>query len=211
MFTGLIERTAPIVEVTERGNYRIVTIECNFGDDPLAIGESIAIDGACMTVVSMNADQFTVEISQESLARTKAGAYRVGDHVNLERALRAGDRLGGHFVTGHVDTIGRIGRVDEIGESWVIHIAYDDDWDRLVVAKGSIAVDGISLTVNTVERGGVSVNIIPHTQVATNLSAQAGASVNLEFDLLAKHILRAHDVDGASSLTADSLKAKGWT
>lgn len=193
MFTGLVQLLATIVEVREAApGKRLVIRAPEFGDP--VMGESIAVNGCCLTVVGMDPENGTLlfDAGPETLARTNLGQLRSGAQVNLERSLRAGDRLGGHFVTGHVDATGSLDeRLDD--RDWSTF------WFRVpemltlqMVSKGSVAVDGVSLTLVDVERDRFSVALIPHTLGATTLGAlQPGDTVNIETDLLAKYIQKA--------------------
>jgi len=211
MFTGLIETVGLIVRVVPRANYRVLTVQSSLPPDEIAVGESIACNGACLTVVEMASDRFAVEMSQETLARVAPGRFEPGVRLNIERALRVGDRLGGHFVSGHIDGIGLIDRVLRIGESWEIGLTHDPGFDPLVVEKGSVAVDGISLTVNDCRSGWLSVNVIPHTWRQTNLSdLKVGDPVNLEFDLIGKYVAKMKPPASTGGLTVDRLLESGW-
>jgi riboflavin synthase len=157
----------------------------------LALGESVAVDGACLTVVSSEGDAFDVEASAETLARTTLGERRPGDALHLERALRLGDRLGGHIVTGHVDGTGRVRDRKPLGESLRLGFTAPPEVARYLVAKGSVAIDGVSLTVNGVDADGFDVVLIPHTLGVVHLGhKQPGDRVNLEADLLGKYVER---------------------
>jgi len=211
MFTGLIEQVGMLESISRRGNYTILTIRSDIDTTELLIGESIACDGACLTVTEIDKGAFTVEASQETLERTILSSYRTGVRLNLERAMRVGDRLGGHYVTGHVDTIGRISSISTVGESTEIAVAYDSEFDSLVVEKGSIAINGISLTVNHVESGRMSVNVIPHTLFATNVADWTrGERLNLEFDLIGKYVLKYSTLNKSQNLTEKKLRESGW-
>ena len=170
MFTGLIETTGKLTSSVKRGNYCILTIQSSIPTSEISLGESIACDGACLTVVAITGNSFTIEASQETLNKTIIGGYANNTLINLERALKMGDRLGGHMVSGHVDTIGNIHRIQKIGDSYELHISFPPQFDSLVIDKGSIAINGISLTVNSTTSGSLSVNIIPHTWRETTLS-----------------------------------------
>lgn len=192
MFTGLVQTVGTVRAAADDdgGGKRVTVSGRGFGKE-LAPGESVAVDGACMTVVERGADGFTFQAGPESLARTTLGGVAAGTPVNLERALRAGDLLGGHFVTGHVDTVGRILARVVSGDWETVWFGFDGAWAELLVEKGSVAVDGISLTVVDVQPDRFSVMLIPHTREQTTLGAKAvGGGVNLEFDLLAKHVRR---------------------
>jgi riboflavin synthase len=158
-------------------------------DDPLELGESVAINGCCLTVIAADGGRFEVQAGPETLARTNLGARRAGDRVNLERALKVGDRLGGHFVQGHVDTTATLRERRPDGEWESLAFTIDPAWAPLLVPKGSIAVDGVSLTLVSVESDGFSVMLIPHTLAVTTLGLIGpGDAVNIEADMLAKHV-----------------------
>ena len=200
MFTGIITGVGRIVAVHALGSSAIhgkrLTLACptTYLED-VGVGDSIALNGACMTVTTLDAaqDQFTVDISAESLART-AGLAQLGA-VNLEKAMRANDRLGGHLVAGHVDGIGAVTHFAQVGESWELHLLAPKALAKYLAYKGSITVNGVSLTVNHVQDLAtgceVSINLIPHTVQNTALgSLQAGSNVNLEIDLIARYVER---------------------
>jgi riboflavin synthase len=190
MFTGLVQAlgTVRAAEDDGHGGRRFGVAEPTVAPQ-LAVGESVAVNGACMTVVARDADWFVFEAGPESLARTTLGDLKPGDRVNLERALRAGDLLGGHFVSGHVDGVGRIAERTASGEWETVWVEFPPEYGELMVEKGSVAVDGVSLTLVDVRRDRFSVMLIPHTRQHTTLGERPpGAAVNLEFDLLAKHV-----------------------
>jgi riboflavin synthase len=195
MFTGIITDIGTIREVDQRGDLRLV-IGSGYAMDGVAIGASIACSGACLTVVEKGADWFAVDLSAETVARTAPGLWTLGGRLNLERALKVGDELGGHIVTGHVDGIGTLVSAVPEGDSVRLTIAAPAGLASALAAKGSITLDGISLTVNSVEDqpdGTVhfGLNIIPHTAVATTLDAlPAGRAFNLEIDVLARYLDR---------------------
>lgn len=200
MFTGIITGVGRIAAIDDLGSSRqhgkrlTLTAPTGYLDD-VGLGDSIALNGACMTVTSLdaNAGRFSIDISAESLART-AGLDRPGP-VNLEKALRAQDRLGGHLVSGHVDGVGRVLKMEPVGESWELRILAPRELGKYLAYKGSITVNGVSLTVNTVadtaDGTELSINLIPHTVQNTALHAlQAGSAVNLEIDLIARYVER---------------------
>lgn len=153
------------------------------------LGESVAVNGCCLTAAKLFADAFQFQAGPETLLKTNLGSLAIGDAVNLEQALRVGDRLGGHFVTGHVDGVGRVTQKEQQGEWLMIEFACPTGFNELMVDKGSVAVDGISLTVVETTAGRFRVMVIPHTRDHTTLGRKdVGASVNLELDLLAKHV-----------------------
>lgn len=191
MFTGLIEEVAVVqrVERTGHGAHLHLTAQTVLTD--VALGDSIAVNGACLTVVGFGSDRFTVDAVPETLRRTTLGALVPGDRVNLERALRVGDRLGGHFVSGHVDGVGRI--VEKAGEglATVVVIQAGAEELRYIAEKGSICIDGVSLTVMDTSATTFRVSVIPHTgQHTTLLDKHVGARVNLECDMVAKYVER---------------------
>lgn len=190
MFTGLVEDVGTVARADRRSDALVLTIRpARIPLGELAAGESICHDGACLTVTELLRDAYTVLAGAETLARTTLGGLRAGARVNLERALRVGDRLGGHWVTGHIDGTGELAARRDQGANLVLGVRAQPALLRYVVEKGSIAVAGTSLTVNTVDDEGFSVAIIPHTREHTTLGAFAvGDRVNLEVDILAKHL-----------------------
>lgn len=211
MFTGLIQATGTIAKVVSRGNYTVLTVESPLADGALEDGESVACDGACLTVIASSQGSFDVEASQETTDVTILPKYRPGTSINLERALRVGDRLGGHFVMGHVDDIGRIDYVRPVGRSLEVAVTHRSAYDRLIIPKGSIAINGLSLTVNTVRSGWFSVNLIPHTVGHTTVESwRSGDPVNLEFDMIGKYLERFANNRSRSSLTIDKFIEGGW-
>ena len=187
MFTGIITHIGHITEAQMRGDLRL-TIACDLGH--YRMGESIACNGACLTVVDSSSKSFTVELSQETIART-APRWSAGQKINLERALKAGDALDGHIVTGHVDGLAKVVSVAEPGGSHVIECEVKKDLSLLIAEKGSVTLDGVSLTVNKVAGDRFWVNIIPHTwQVTTLGERRAGDVLNLEIDILARYVAR---------------------
>jgi riboflavin synthase len=190
MFTGLVESLGTIVQASDTGAGRRLTVRDAIGPG-LAVGESVAVNGACLTVVAVDGDAFDFEVGPETLLKTDLGRLVGGDRVNLERSLKVGDRLGGHFVQGHVDAVGSIDRRDRNGDWEDVWFKCPAELTRLMVPKGSIAVDGISLTLVNVESERFSVMLIPHTQAVTTLGfKRPGDPVNLEADMLAKHVAK---------------------
>ncbi len=188
MFTGLIELLGTVRRVDRVGEGADLFIEAPFATET-SIGESIAVNGACLTVVARDGDQLQFQAGFETLSRTDLGELKPGSRVNLERALRFGDRLGGHLLSGHVDAVGRIAERQMHGEFELISFSCLPEWTRQMVPKGSIAVDGISLTLVDVKADRFSVMLIPHTLTVTTLGIKRpGDPVNLETDLLAKYV-----------------------
>src|SRR4051812_25805969 len=189
MVTGLVQTLGSVTAVTEQPAGRRLTVSEPGMAPDLQLGESVAVNGACLTVVSFDETDFAFEVGFETLAKTNLGQLRPGDRVNLERALRVGDRLGGHFVSGHVDCTGRVLERVPTGEYELIWFGFPAEFGELMVPKGSVAVDGISLTLVDVRADRFSVMLIPHTLAHTTLGGRKpGDAVNLEFDLLAKHL-----------------------
>jgi riboflavin synthase len=201
MFTGIITGVGRIAALHDLGSSldhgKRLTIEAPPGYlDDASLGDSIALNGACMTVTSLDLPQqrFTIDISVESLAKT-SGLAEVGNRINLEKALRANDRLGGHIVSGHVDGIGKVTRFAQIGESWELRVMAPSELGKFLAYKGSITINGVSLTVNRVadsaEGCEFSINLIPHTLENTALGQlKAGSRVNLEIDTVARYVER---------------------
>jgi riboflavin synthase len=190
MFTGLVESLGTVTRAEEVAAGRRLTVRDQMAPQ-LAIGESVAVNGACLTVVESRGDEFAFEVGPETLLKTNLGTLKPGDRVNLERSLKVGDRLGGHFVQGHVDAVGTIDVRVRNGDWEDVWFRCPAELTRLLVPKGSIAVDGISLTLVNVEVERFSVMLIPHTQAMTTLGfKRPGDPVNLEADMLAKHVAK---------------------
>ncbi len=192
MFTGIIEDVG-VVRATRAGDRggRTLTVETKLDPASIGIGDSIAVNGVCLTVTRLEGGRFSVDAGPETLARTTTGALAVGDRVNLERALTLATRLGGHLVQGHVDELGRVRAVHARENAYDLVIDAPAELMRLVAPRGAITVDGISLTVTGVDPRGFSVSVIPHTWRVTSLSTRtAGSAVNLEADLLARYVVR---------------------
>jgi riboflavin synthase len=190
MFTGLVEATGEILSITPREDGARLALRVPFAGE-VASGDSIAVNGCCLTAVALDAETIAFDLLRETLDRTNLGALAVGAPVNLERALAASARLGGHFVQGHIDGTAEVIEWAQRGADWRLEIALAPDHARYVVAKGSIALDGISLTVAELHPSSFACWIIPHTRAVTNLRAKAaGERMNVEFDLLAKYVER---------------------
>ncbi|MCW7753223.1 riboflavin synthase [Desulfobotulus sp. H1] len=191
MFTGIIEGLGTIRELTAAGEGRRMTVEADFDLAGTRIGDSIAVNGACLTAVSLAGRRFTVDVAPETVARSRFKIARVGERVNLERALTLASRLDGHIVTGHVDGEGRILSRETRSNAMIITIGVDPFLARYLIPKGSVAVDGTSLTVNTCERDRFTVSIIPHTAGLSSVGTrETGESVNIETDIVGKYIER---------------------
>ena len=189
MFTGLVESLGRVEAIEVEGSGRRLALVWPGLRAPMALGESVAVNGCCLTVVEAEGERFVVQAGPETLLRTNLGVKQPGDCVNLERSLRVGDRLGGHFVQGHVDATAELVERRTDGDWEFLAFRVAPEWTRLMVAKGSIAVDGVSLTLVDVGAEGFSVMLIPHTLSVTTLGGlKVGDRVNVEADMLAKHV-----------------------
>ncbi len=192
MFTGLVQDIGEIQTITMDGDWRI-RIQCGFDMIDVPMGASIMCSGVCLTVIEKGADTFDVEASNETIAITTLKSWRVGAHINLERSLTMGDELGGHFVFGHVDTLVRLVSIDMDADSRRLRLSIPQKYMKYIAAKGSVSLDGISLTVNDVDDTDMTfgVNIIPHTWDNTTLKYRAaGDDINFEVDMLARYVAR---------------------
>jgi len=217
MFTGIIEGMGTINGVRPSGESRRMAITAEM---PLAgtnIGDSIAVSGACLTVVALSGKRFEVDVSAETLARTTFGTLRSGERVNLERALRLSDRIDGHLVSGHIDGVGTIKDRQTKGNVTLITISVSPALSRYTIEKGSVAVDGISLTINRCAEGLFDVTVIPHTALMTTIRIKkTGAKVNIETDMIGKYVERfvvgseAEKSDRSHSLNYHSLSKAGY-
>lgn len=221
MFTGLIQGLGEITAIEPRGNETRLAIRPLFAINDYALGESIAVNGVCLTVETVQGNGFTAYASAESMSRTNLGELRRGSTANLERALAFGDRLGGHLVAGHVDCVAQVKSVAPAGESKIYTLSFPAEYGMYVVDKGSVALDGISLTINEcapgADGGWLSVNIIPETQQRTTIAGWTpGRGVNLEVDLIGKYVAKmvgpyAGKGQGKESkITEDFLKQHGF-
>ncbi|WP_028575580.1 riboflavin synthase [Desulfonatronovibrio hydrogenovorans] len=219
MFTGLIQTTGVISGLEKKGRETRFRISPRKNFTDLAHGESIAVNGVCLTVEDFSSDWFYAYASAQTMSVTNLGMLSHGDHVNLERALSLGDRLGGHLVSGHVDCLARITAVEKAGESTIYTLAFPAEYSRQVVDKGSVTLDGISLTITTCGPGFLKVNIIPATREETIISLWSrDRLVNMETDLIGKYVEKmlysgsAPDRDSrpASAITSDFLRKHGF-
>lgn len=215
MFTGIIEEVGDVEALSRRGTAALLEVRSTKVLEGMQLGDSVAVNGVCLTVRRLSSGSFQAELSEETLSRSSLGNLKKGNLVNLERPLLATSRLGGHFVQGHVDAVGKVMaiRVDGKFAAWKFHLP--DSIERYVVEKGSIAIDGISLTVASLTKGAIEVALIPHTLENTNLrTRQIGDEVNLECDVLAKYVesmLRQRESNqGKPRLTEQYLKDRGY-
>lgn len=211
MFTGLIQQAGRVVSVSVGAEAGRITVQAEAWGQPFAVGESISVSGACLTLVSFAENRLVFDALQETFRRTNLGQKKPGDRVNLERALRAGEALGGHIVTGHVDGVGTVRAVGRAGRDWVLEIEVGSELLAGLVPKGSVACDGVSLTLADLKGKTFSVHIIPHTWDQTALSdLQAGAAVNIETDILGKYVRRLLPGGGGAAVTMESLRRAGF-
>jgi riboflavin synthase len=190
MFTGIIETLGTIQEITKENTNLHISIASTITDE-LKIDQSVAHNGVCLTVVAINKNQYTVTAINETLEKTNLSDWKVGDLVNLERAMKLGDRLDGHIVQGHVDQIGVCTSIEEANGSWIYTFKYDEKYNNITIEKGSITVNGVSLTVVNSKKNEFSVAIIPYTHEHTNFKTfEVNTKVNLEFDVIGKYVSR---------------------
>ena len=191
MFTGIIEGLGTIAAIQSSGKGRRLTVTADFDLLHSRIGDSIAVNGACLTAVEIGSRRFAVDVSPETLDKTTFGKAKVGERVNLERALRLSDRLDGHLVSGHIDGVGAIDQKKNAGNAVIVVIKVPESLSRYMIQKGSVAVDGVSLTINQCSAGSFEVSIIPHTAGLTTIGVKtAGAPVNIETDMIGKYVER---------------------
>lgn len=189
MFTGIIEEVGKVKSVVQKGKARVFAISSEKLLNDIKIGDSVAVNGVCLTVFEKLNEYFKVEAVEETIKKTNLGNLKTGDRVNLELSLKLGDRLGGHIVLGHVDTTGVIENILKLKNSWIFEIKFPNEFRKYIIPKGSIAVDGISLTIAEVDDNKFKVSIIPFTWENTNLKfKRSGDRVNLEFDFFGKYI-----------------------
>jgi riboflavin synthase len=212
MFTGLIEEIGNVKSITGLGADKRIAVECKLVLDGISIGDSISIDGACLTVTSFDKTSFTADISAETLSRSTLGLVKPGARVNLERALQPGDRMGGHMVLGHVDCVGKILRFDVSGDGGILGIEVPSEYAAFIASKGSIAVDGISLTPVDVTGDEFSVAVIPTTLRETSLQdKKPGDMVNIEVDIIARYVKRILETGkSGEGLTISKLIEEGF-
>ena len=210
MFTGLIEEKGLIESITDRSGGKRIIVKCNDILNDIKVDDSISIDGICQTVVKTGSNCFEVEAVEETLKKTTVRYWRNGQTVNLERALKFSDRLGGHLVMGHIDTVGEIIQITKLGSSIKYELLFPQEFSKYIIEQGSIAINGISLTIAESYPTSLVVSIIPHTLSKTNISElKKSDKVNLEFDILGKYIEKLL-YDKQDNLTLDRLKELGY-
>jgi riboflavin synthase len=212
VFSGLVKGVGRIAARTDLGkDQRFVVEQGNAALGSIAIGASIAVNGVCLTAVAVEGDRFSVDVSGETLAVTTLGGLVVGSRVNLEPPLKAGDPLDGHIVSGHVDGVGEVVAVEPAGSSRRVTVEVPQRLARYIAAKGSVAIDGVSLTVNAVSGSRFEVNIIPHTQAVTVIGEyRPGRAVNIEVDLIARYLERLLGGAGPASVSLELLREHGY-
>ncbi len=214
MFTGLIEDVGRLVKLERRGTSALLAVSTAIPADGFSLGDSVAVNGVCLTVVNIQGGNLAFDVSPETLDKSSLGGLTTGAKVNLERALRLSDRLGGHIVTGHIDCLATIsGRREESGNI-IFNFSLSREQLRFIVPKGSVAIDGISLTVNSVSADSFSVNIIPHTAAMTTLHQRhPGDRVNIETDIIGKYVERLlgrSPGEASSGITLETLMRSGF-
>lgn len=216
MFTGIIEGIGILKSITRRDYNASFEIEVDFDLEDTNVGDSISIDGCCLTVTSRLGNHFWAELSDETLRITTLGGLKIGDTANIERALKIGGRLGGHMVQGHVDGVGKIESFQYVGESKELVIQVPHKLTRYIVNKGSLTIDGISLTVNEIKGNIAKIRVVPHTIQATTLkNKKPGDSINLEVDIIGKYVeklrfLGSEEYHEESKITEEFLKKHGF-
>lgn len=210
MFTGIIESVGRVISVEKRGAFGRITVETGLDLSQVNTGDSIAVDGACLTVIASSKSSFEADLSEETLKVTTLGGLKAGDKVNIERALTLSRPLGGHLVQGHVDAVGTLKKKTPKGEAIDLEVDVPEGLMAQIVKKGSIAVDGISLTVASLTKTGFTVAVIPHTLKKTNLAIKPeGARVNVETDIIGKYVERFFN-KGKGGVTEDFLSEHGF-
>jgi riboflavin synthase len=213
MFTGIVEEVGRITRIEQRGENRRITVAAENAPKELQTGNSVSVSGVCLTALDIKPGSFCADLAPETWVRTSFSRIHEGALVNLELPMKADGRFGGHIVQGHVDGVGKLIAFERIAESenWWLHIELPPDVEKYTVYKGSISIEGISLTVAQLENNHCTIAIIPHTVEMTNLhSLKAGDPVNLEADLIAKYVEKMMNGDGESSLTIEQLVEQGF-
>lgn len=219
MFTGIIEGFGTIREIRPESQGKRMTVDADFFLEQTMLGDSICVSGACLTVVMIDNKRFTVDVSPETLAKTTFKSAKIGDRVNLERALRLSDRIDGHLVSGHIDGIGTVTLKQNIGNAIIVSFKIPESISHYMIQKGSVAVDGTSLTINNCSRDSFDVSIIPHTAKLTTIGfKKAGDIVNIETDMIGKYVERfvggkrydKKKKDAVSSLDMEFLAKSGF-
>ena len=208
MFTGIVEEIGQILSLKDNK----ISISCSRIIEDIHLGDSISVDGVCLTVVDFNSTSFVADLSYETMRVTRFADVKSGDYVNLERAMMANSRFGGHIVSGHIDTVGQITSIIKKNEFYDVNVSFDKEFSKYTVKKGSIAINGISLTIYDLNETSVSIAIIPHTFENTSLKTlKTGSNVNIEFDVLAKYVEKNLLItDNKSNITKQMLIENGF-
>ena len=208
MFTGIVEEIGQILSLKDNK----ISIRCSRIIEDIHLGDSISVDGVCLTVVDFNSTSFVADLSYETMRVTRFADVKSGDYVNLERAMMANSRFGGHIVSGHIDTVGQITSIIKKNEFYDVNVSFDKEFSKYTVKKGSIAINGISLTIYDLNETSVSIAIIPHTFENTSLKTlKTGSNVNIEFDVLAKYVEKNLLItDNKSNITKQMLIENGF-
>lgn len=209
MFTGLIQKVGTLVGKKPRGAGMVLTLQHDAWESPLIKGESVAVQGVCLTVTTLRAGEFSCDVLNETMIKTNLGKKDIGAPVNLERALRADERLGGHIVSGHVDGLGTVIAFEQKGSDRVLEVSCDESLLNGIIPKGSIAIDGISLTIVALRPKSFTVHLIPHTLAHSSLKVlKTGQSVNLETDIIGKYVQRYLErIQPAAGMTMEKLQS----
>ncbi len=211
MFTGIVEEKGVLAKIEHKGLKKYFRIRCSLILSSLKIGDSVACNGICLTVIDFSKDSIVVEAMNETIKKTTADFWKINDRINLERAMVANGRFDGHIVQGHIDTIGKIIQKNNIGETVYFKILFDDKYQGLIVPQGSIAINGISLTLAEISHNTFMVAVISHTLSMTNLpNLRENDIINIEFDVLGKYILRQIELKNTNKITQDWLLEKGF-
>ena len=211
MFTGIVRELGKMRSISRAGGMHKLAIEAKAVSVNARIGDSVAVNGACLTVTDKKGAILSFDAVEETMCKTTLGSLKTGDEVNLEKPMKSGDPVGGHFVLGHVDCVGKVRAIKKTGKNIAIDISFPKEHGGLVVEKGSVALDGVSLTVGEASEASLTVYIIPHTFEATTLKyRKAEDSVNIEFDILGKYILRQKDHGKGRGITEEFLRDKGF-
>ena len=208
MFTGIVEEIGQILSLKDNK----ISIRCSRIIEDIHLGDSISVDGVCLTVIDFNSTSFVADLSYETMHVTRFADVKSGDYVNLERAMMANSRFGGHIVSGHIDTVGQITSIIKKNEFYDVNVSFDKEFSKYTVKKGSIAINGISLTIYDLNETSVSIAIIPHTFENTSLKTlKTGSNVNIEFDVLAKYVEKNLLItDNKSNITKQMLIENGF-
>ncbi len=211
MFTGIIEEIGTIKSITNIGGGRRISVQCRDILSDSKVDDSISVNGVCQTIVKMNSNSFEFDSVEETLKKTTIRHWKENQEVNLERALRLSDRLGGHLVMGHVDTVGEIVRIERREASTIYEISYPETFSKYIIPHGSVTINGTSLTIAEFNSSSMMVSIIPHTLSKTIIKdLRTGSEVNLEFDMIGKYVEKLLKGNNTSGLTLNKLEELGY-